>query len=84
MLDRLRNIAKILFGLLAFLLGLILTPLPLPFGLPLLFLGSFLIVQNFPPAKRAWQNFRKRHPKLDRRIGVLQVKFESWRRRHGW
>ncbi|MGF1463482.1 MAG: hypothetical protein ACFB2Z_10015 [Maricaulaceae bacterium] len=46
------------------LAGLLLLPLPIPLGLPLILLGGFLLVQTSNTARQALLRFLRRHPKI--------------------
>ena len=56
--------ALLALGVLVFLAGLILTPLPGHLGLPLLVVGLMIVLRNSFQAKRRFLRWQRRHPKL--------------------
>ncbi len=50
------------------LLGLILLPLPFPLGLPLILLGTFLLLNTSQTAKRMFLRWHRKHPVTMRKI----------------
>ncbi len=55
-------------GWLFILVGLVLWPLPLPFGLIMLIIGIALVVPTSPGMRRLLRGLRKRYPVLDRQL----------------
>lgn len=58
----------LLLGVFLMVVGVLLTPLPIPLGLPLLLVGSALVVNNSQTAKRAFLRWLRRRPGMRRRF----------------
>jgi hypothetical protein len=56
--------ALLALGVLIFVAGLVLTPLPGHLGLPLLVVGLMIVLRNSFRAKRRFLRWQRRHPKL--------------------
>jgi hypothetical protein len=62
-LARLRRFALIGTGWALILLGILLSPLPGPGGLPVALLGGIILMRNSPAARRLFVRMRKRFPR---------------------
>jgi len=61
----LTQLVAIPFGIVCVLVGLVLAPLPIPFGLPLILFGSFVIVGNSTWAAGRVRVMRERYHKFN-------------------
>ncbi|MDJ0741562.1 MAG: hypothetical protein QNJ91_17760 [Gammaproteobacteria bacterium] len=61
-IGRLKKLGMIASGALLVLLGVVTFWLPLPIGVPLILLGSPLLLRHSPRARRWWRHARKRLP----------------------
>jgi hypothetical protein len=78
-LARLRQFALIGAGWTIILLGILLSPLPGPGGLPLALLGGIILMRNSPAARRLFVRTRKRFP---RALSPVERGLQFLRRRH--
>ncbi len=75
---------KILFlfgGLLLLLLGLLLFPLPIPFGLPLMLVGLALLLQNSMYWQRQFKRLRLKFSGFSQRLNRIKPKLPEFARR---
>lgn len=73
----LQNRLLLLVGILIFIAGIITTPLPTPIGVPLMFLGSLIMIRNSRWAKKKYIQLRLyvRHHRLP--VAEIFAKFEE-------
>ncbi len=57
--------------------GIILFPLPIPFGLIFIITGLLLLVSSNRHVANYFKNYRKKHPKFDEKIRNIQIKTPS-------
>lgn len=62
--SRRRGMAFAAVGILIIIIGLALGPLPGPGGLPVVLVGSVLLLRNSLPARRGYVRLRRRYPRL--------------------
>lgn len=68
-------------GILLIVVGIPVTPLPIPFGLPMIITG-FLMVASVSPGLQRWiRRQRERNPKLDGRIDGVRGKVPGFIRK---
>lgn len=72
-LSRLYPLLRLLFGTVLVLVGLVITPLPIPLGLLLILVGLTLITYDSSFLKKRLRRLRKKHPGFSDRL----KKFES-------
>ena len=60
-----------LFGAALILIGIVLAPLPLPLGLPLIAVGAIIVVNTSTTAKRWFLRWLRRHPGVLRRLRAM-------------
>lgn len=58
----------LLLGIVLIVVGVLLTPLPIPLGIPLILVGSALVVNNSHTAKRSFLRWLRRRPGIRRRF----------------
>ncbi len=73
--------AILVIGVLLIVVGIPVTPLPLPFGLPMIIVG-FLMVASVSPGLQGWIRRRRgSNPKLDARIHGVREKVPGFIRK---
>lgn len=60
------------FGVLLILLGIPITPLPIPLGLPMIITGTFLLMHSVPRFRRAVMAWLHNHPRVHARVRAVQ------------
>jgi hypothetical protein len=74
--------AFMLVGVLIFLVGLMLFPLPIPLGIPLMSLGVVIILNTSTTAKKMFVRRAKKHPDSVGRIRTwIRARRRTWHRR---
>lgn len=73
---RLRQALLVATGVLLLLLGLVILPLPAPFGLPLILVGGLLLLANSAQARRLLIQRKRAAPAL---LAPLVARLERWR-----
>ncbi len=75
---RFETTAKILvvrlIALILIISGLVLFPLPIPFGLIFIIIGLTLMISSSKTLARSIRNYRKSHPDLDEKIRIFKDK----------
>jgi len=77
-LARLRQQVLIAMGWTILLVGVIVMPLPGPFGLPIMLAGGILLLRNSPSARRRFVRARRRAPSW---ALPLLGRLDAWRQR---
>lgn len=71
----------VVVGVLLIIVGIPITPMPIPFGLPMIITG-FLMIASVSPAFRNWiRRRRELNPKLDARVAGVRDKVPGFIRR---
>ena len=68
-----------LFGLLIILIGIPLTPTPIPVGLPMIAIGLVILLNSSDTAKRAFIRWGRRYPETGRKVRNLMKRFSRRR-----
>ncbi len=71
-LGELRRYTIIALGVICVLLGIIIAPLPLPLGIPLMLVGISLLIIEVPFMRRQFLALRKRNKRLDKFIDSIE------------
>lgn len=75
------RITILVIGILLIVVGIPITPLPLPFGIPMIITG-FLLVASVSPGLQSWIRRRRgSNPKLDARIHGVRDKVPNFIRK---
>jgi len=61
-------------SILLILAGMIVAPLPIPFGIPMIVIGITILIAHSPMAARAFANLRRRWTRFDDWIRFLEEK----------
>jgi hypothetical protein len=72
-LNRLYSLLRLVSGIILILLGIIITPLPIPIGLLLIFIGFMVVAYDSVFLKQKIRNLRKRHPRFSDRLKKLEI-----------
>ncbi|HYG90305.1 MAG TPA: PGPGW domain-containing protein [Azospirillum sp.] len=73
--DRIRQLVLIGMGWTIIVLGVLITPLPGPGGLPVMILGGILLLRNSADARRMFVRMKRRHPRLFSPVEKLRRRF---------
>lgn len=72
MLSKFLHLIASIFAIILILIGIVLTPMPIPFGIILIVLGIALLITTNTAFALWLRNFRKRHPDMDGKIRQAQ------------
>lgn len=72
MLSKLLHMIASIFAIILIVFGIVLTPMPIPFGLVLIVIGIALLITTNTAFALWLRNFRKRHPDMDGKIRKAQ------------
>lgn len=67
-------------GVLLILIGIPITPLPIPLGLPLIITGTLLLMHSVPRFRRAVVGWLHAHPRMHARVRNIQRRTRRRRR----
>jgi hypothetical protein len=71
-LGELRRYAIIVLAVICILAGIVIAPLPLPLGIPLILVGISLLIIEVPFMRRQFLALRKRYNRLDKFIDSIE------------
>lgn len=71
-----------LVGLVIFVAGVIVFPLPIPFGIPLMIAGAVILLNTSDTAKRLFLRWGRRYPETMRKVRGLMRRGWRWRSRN--
>ena len=72
MLSKFIHLIASLFAIALILVGIVVTPLPIPFGILLILLGIALLITTNTAFALWLRNFRRRHPDMDEKLRKAQ------------
>ncbi len=75
--DRARQLVLIGMGWTIIALGVLISPLPGPFGLPVVVLGGILLLRNSADARRMFVRAKRRYPRLFSPVEKLRQRFRK-------
>ncbi|MDO6682969.1 MULTISPECIES: PGPGW domain-containing protein [unclassified Oceanobacter] len=73
--------AKILLGIFFIIAGIIVTPLPLPFGLVMIVIGLSLLVSTVPRVREWLRQQRHRYREFSGRLNAIKSKLPGFARK---
>lgn len=76
---RVRQLVLIAMGWTIIGLGLLLTPLPGPGGLPVALVGGVILLRNSPHARRLFVRMKRRHPRVFRPVERIRDRLRARR-----
>ncbi len=71
------HLTKVTTGLLLVIIGAVLTPLPIPIGIPLALVGLVILLLNSETARSVVRRLRKKWPQLSEAITSASVHLPS-------
>ena len=73
--------AKIMLGILLVIAGVIVTPLPIPFGLIMIFIGLSLLVTTVPRVREWLRRQRHRYQEFSGQLNAIKGKLPRFARK---